>query len=76
MTTSTLSAPIAERVSALPWAELHADLDDRGFAQTPVVLSPRECSELSGLYPSGSFRSTIAMARRVVAARGRCGRRR
>ncbi len=47
----------------LPWAELHADLDDRGFAQTPVVLSPRECSELSGLYPSGSFRSTIAMAR-------------
>jgi uncharacterized protein len=63
MTTFTLSAPVAERVAGLPWGELHADLDDRGFAQTPVVLSARECSDLSGLYPSDSFRSTIAMAR-------------
>jgi hypothetical protein len=61
--TTTLSAALAERVDSLPWPELHGELDARGFAQTPTVLSAQECRELAALYDSGQFRSTIAMAR-------------
>jgi hypothetical protein len=62
---TTLSPPktVAERVDRLPWPELHEALDDRGFAQTPPVLSPPECRELSALYETGQFRSTVTMAR-------------
>ena len=54
---------ISQRVSALPWPELHEELDRRGFAQTPAVLSASECRELAALYENGSFRSTVTMAR-------------
>jgi uncharacterized protein len=54
---------INERIAALPWPELHATLDERGFVQTGAVLSAGECRELSRLYETGTFRSTIAMAR-------------
>jgi hypothetical protein len=47
----------------LPWPELHADLDAHGFAQTPPILSSKECRELAALYENGHFRSTITMAR-------------
>jgi hypothetical protein len=30
---------IAERVAALPWPDLHDQLDARGFAETPPVLA-------------------------------------
>jgi uncharacterized protein len=63
MTTLDPSATIAERVGALPWPELHATLDGQGFAQSPALLVPGECQELAGLYDTGRFRSTIAMAR-------------
>jgi hypothetical protein len=55
--------PIPERIAALPWADLHASLDERGFAQTDALLSDAECEQLSSLYENGSFRSTISMAR-------------
>ena len=54
---------IAQRVRALPWPELQAELDSQGFAQTPAVLSASECRELGALYENGSFRSTVTMAR-------------
>jgi uncharacterized protein len=54
---------IADRVAALPWQALHSGLDAQGFAQTPDVLTAKECRELNALYESGSFRSTITMAR-------------
>jgi hypothetical protein len=60
---TTLSSPIAERVAALSWPELHARLDAQGFAQTPTLLRARECRDLARLYDAGHFRSTIAMAR-------------
>jgi uncharacterized protein len=63
MPTTTLSAALAERVESLPWPELQDELDAKGFAQTPTVLSAQECRELAALYDTGTFRSTIAMAR-------------
>jgi hypothetical protein len=60
---TTHNQSISQRVKALPWDELHDSLDARGFAQTPRVLSARECQQLDALYEDGSFRSTITMAR-------------
>jgi uncharacterized protein len=54
---------LTDRVAGLPWPDLHAALDARGFAQTPAVLTAGECRELSALYETGRFRSTIDMAR-------------
>ena len=54
---------IPDRIAALPWPDLHAQLDARGFAQTGAVLTDGECEQLSALYEAGSFRSTISMAR-------------
>ncbi len=63
MDTPSLTQPIARRVAALPWPELHAELDFRGFAQTPVVLTPDECGDLSARYEGDGFRSTVVMSR-------------
>ena len=63
MSTITTPSAIAERIAALPWPDIQAELDDRGFAQTPPVLSESECEQLAALYETGSFRSTISMAR-------------
>ena len=54
---------ITERVRALPWAELHADLDERGFARTAGILDSEECQDLAALWEEGSFRSRVEMAR-------------
>jgi uncharacterized protein len=62
MTTLTRTT-LADRVAALPWPELQATLDARGFVQTGSILSAQECRELSALYDEGRFRSTIDMAR-------------
>jgi hypothetical protein len=65
MTTTTTAAPsaVAERVERLPWADMRADLDARGFALTPPLLDAGECDELAALFDGGRFRSTIDMAR-------------
>jgi uncharacterized protein len=62
MSTTSMTS-IGERVGALAWDDLHAQLDARGFAVTAPVLSPGECEELSALFDGGRFRSTIDMAR-------------
>jgi uncharacterized protein len=50
-------------VDGLDWAELRAQLDARGFAVSAPLLSPAECGALAELFDTGSFRSTIDMAR-------------
>ncbi|HEY6562175.1 MAG TPA: 2OG-Fe(II) oxygenase [Polyangiaceae bacterium] len=55
---------VAERVAALPWAELRRQLDARGFAHSSGLLSAAECRALSALYPDAArFRSKIIMER-------------
>jgi hypothetical protein len=56
--------PIAERVRRLDWPALEAALSERGFARTPPVLTPAECSEFVRLDADDArFRSRIDMAR-------------
>jgi len=38
MPTQTAAAPVADRIAALDWPALTAQLDERGFAQTQPVL--------------------------------------
>ncbi|MGK5169011.1 2OG-Fe(II) oxygenase [Geodermatophilus sp. CPCC 205761] len=53
-----------DRVDALDWATLTAEVDEAGSAQTAPLLTPDECREISALYDDvGRFRSTIDMAR-------------
>ena len=61
--TSTVKAPLEERVDALDWDQITAQLDGRGFAITERVLEPEECDDLADLFDGGQFRSTIDMAR-------------
>jgi uncharacterized protein len=63
MSTTTLAQEIRERVDALDWEALGAQLDDVGHTVTPVLLDPAECETLAGLFDEGHFRSTIEMAR-------------
>jgi uncharacterized protein len=63
VTTTTTTTTIEERVDALDWGDLRAQLDDRGFALTAELLTPDECAELADLFDGGRFRSTIDMAR-------------
>jgi hypothetical protein len=61
MTTQTA---ISHRVDiGLDWDDLHAQLDERGFAVTPTLLDAGECSALADLFDEGRFRSTVDMAR-------------
>jgi uncharacterized protein len=54
---------IRDRVDALDWDELRAQLDGQGHAITPELLTTDECAELADLFDGGRFRSTIDMAR-------------
>ena len=57
------SASLRARVDALPWDDLRAQLDARGFAVTAPLLGRSETEELADLFDAGRFRSTIDMAR-------------
>jgi uncharacterized protein len=61
--TTTTDLSLADRVHALDWNELRAQLDERGFAVTSPLLAAGECAQLSDLFDGGRFRSTIDMAR-------------
>jgi len=51
-------------VDRLDWDALEACLHQRGFAQTPPLLSPAECREIVQLYDEpGHWRSRVDMAR-------------
>jgi hypothetical protein len=58
-----VASEIRDRVNALDWGALDAQLDDVGHAITPAVLTEDECHELAALFDGGRFRSTIDMAR-------------
>jgi uncharacterized protein len=64
---TTIAADVAsevrDRVNALDWDALDAQLSDVGHAITPPVLTEDECHELASLFDGGRFRSTIDMAR-------------
>jgi hypothetical protein len=62
MTTMTPTS-LADRVDALAWEDLRHELDTRGFAVTPPLLTAAECDELAAQFDGGRFRSTIDMAR-------------
>ncbi|MGH3717632.1 MAG: 2OG-Fe(II) oxygenase [Pseudonocardiaceae bacterium] len=51
--------------ATLNWRELAEQLDRVGFARTPALLSPRQCTELIDLFgrDDGTFRKTVVMAR-------------
>ena len=55
---------VAERVAALDWARIAADLDAHGCAVTGTLLTPDECAALAAAYASDHpFRSRVIMAR-------------
>jgi hypothetical protein len=62
MTTLTATS-LGDRVDALDWDDLRAQLDDRGFALTARLLDGEECERLADLFDGGRFRATIDMAR-------------
>jgi uncharacterized protein len=54
----------ADRVAAVDWQTVHADLDAVGAALTGPLLSPDECAQIAALYSCEQrFRSTVNMAR-------------
>ena len=63
MPTQTAAAPVADRIAALDWPALTAQLDDRGFAQTQPVLDAAECAALAAQFDDGRFRSRVDMRR-------------
>ena len=59
----TREQTVEQRVEALGWDGLRAQLDERGFAVTAPLLSAAECAALSDLFDGGRFRATVEMAR-------------
>ena len=41
---------IAKQVEDLDWSRIYRDLDERGYAKTPRILSEDECEELKGFF--------------------------
>ncbi|MDR5762668.1 2OG-Fe(II) oxygenase [Caballeronia sp. LZ035] len=55
---------VSERIDALDWASLEAQLDAFGSATAPGLFSRAECEALAGLYDrEGGFRSRVVMER-------------
>ncbi len=55
---------VNDRVGALDWSGMAAQLDARGHATTGPLLSPAECQGLAALYAGDAgFRSRVVMAR-------------
>ena len=55
---------LAERVAALPWADVARDLDAHGAAMIASLLSPRDCETVAGGYADDLlFRSRVVMSR-------------
>ena len=54
----------ARRADAIDWPAASADLDARGWAILPTLLTGGECDAVAGLYGEGEgFRSHVVMAR-------------
>jgi hypothetical protein len=58
------SAAVEQRLARLHWPAVERDLDDRGAAILPALLTPEECRALAGLYDQEApFRSRVVMSR-------------
>jgi uncharacterized protein len=58
------AAAVSDRVAALDWAAIAADLDAHGCAVTGPLLTAEECAALAAAYPADDlFRSRVIMAR-------------
>ncbi len=55
---------LGKRLDALDWSAIERSMWEYGYAKTPSVLTPGECSDLIALYDDERrFRSRIDMAR-------------
>jgi hypothetical protein len=64
VTTTSTTTTIARRVADLDWSRIGRELDERGYAVTPAILSEDECGQLKGLFgEENRFRSVIDMRR-------------
>jgi len=55
---------LGRRIESLDWGARASDLDLRGYAVTPALLSAGECAELGALYGIDAlFRKTVSMER-------------
>jgi uncharacterized protein len=60
----SVASDIKARLAALDWPAIEQSLWELGYAKTPPVLTPAECTELIGLYADDRrFRSRVEMAR-------------
>ncbi|MBS1178583.1 MAG: proline hydroxylase [Proteobacteria bacterium] len=63
----TLSSPvrgIEDRIEAIDWRPVAAELDAQGAATIEGLITPAECEALAALYPLDTlFRSSVVMAR-------------
>ena len=57
-------ADLAESIAQVDWAAVETELDARGCAILPGLLSPEDCGAVTALYdrPAG-FRSRVVMSR-------------
>jgi hypothetical protein len=61
---STAPTALTERVAALDWLGIAADLDAHGCATTGALLTAQECASLTAVYACDRlFRSRVVMAR-------------
>ena len=64
ITTAATDDGVGQRVAALDWPRIAADLDSHGNAVIPGLLAGDECDALAALYDAdGPFRSRVVMAR-------------
>jgi len=64
MRARTMMPSLAERVAALDWRRIAAELEARGCAATGVLLTPAECAARIARYDEQKeFRSRVVMAR-------------
>src|SRR5437773_11340541 len=60
----SVAPDIKARLAALDWPAIEQSLWELGYAKTPPVLTPAECTELIALYADDRrFRSRVEMAR-------------
>jgi len=63
-TLEPLTASWPDRVEAVDWPTVRAELDEYGCAVTGPLLTPDEAAEIAGLYPDDRrFRATIDLGR-------------
>jgi hypothetical protein len=60
---ATHTKALHARIDALPWTQVHSELDARGYACLPGLLTAAECQALRALYADATlFRSRVVMA--------------